>query len=93
MAEDSLTDPSKFPIPGLTVDDINPNVYEGGFKTWECAVDLATYLLHHSQLGSIFTNENMRVIEVGFLYRLRSACPECRLEPGFQSSHSNDEAS
>ena len=26
------------------MDDITPNVYEGGFKTWECSLDLAGYL-------------------------------------------------
>ena len=26
-------------------DDIKENEYEGGFKTWECAVDLATLAL------------------------------------------------
>lgn len=32
-------------IAGLAItDDITPGVYEGGFKTWECAVDLAGYL-------------------------------------------------
>ena len=32
-------------IAGLAAtNDITPGVYEGGFKTWECAVDLAGYL-------------------------------------------------
>lgn len=30
---------------GLSTDDITPNVYEGGFKTWECSIDLANYIL------------------------------------------------
>lgn len=86
MAEDSLTDPSKVSIPGLAIDDINPNIYEGGFKTWECAVDLATYLLHRSQLGSILTDEDMRVIEVGFLYTRHPPWSECCPEADSQSS-------
>ena len=86
MAEDSLTNPSKVPIPGLATDDINPNIYEGGFKTWECAVDLATYLLHRSQLGSILTNEYMRVIEVGSLYTPHPTWPGFGPEPDSQSS-------
>ena len=65
-------------IPGLATDDINPGVYEGGFKTWECAVDLATYLLHHTQYGtkfqSVITASNMRVIEVRHIF---SPCPTC----------------
>lgn len=30
---------------GLDSDDIRSNVYEGGFKTWECSIDLAKLLL------------------------------------------------
>jgi protein-histidine N-methyltransferase len=30
---------------GLSTDDIVNGVYEGGFKTWECAVDLARFIL------------------------------------------------
>lgn len=84
MAEDSLTDPSKASIPGLSIDDINPSIYEGGFKTWECAVDLAKYLLHRSQTGSILHGENMRVIEVGLIYTPHPKCqdvlPRARIE-------------
>ncbi len=42
MAEDSSS--GREPIAGLSDDDIKPYVYEGGFKTWECSVDLANYL-------------------------------------------------
>ena len=28
-------------ISGLEEGDLKPNFYEGGFKTWECALDLA----------------------------------------------------
>lgn len=42
MAEDSSS--GRDPIAGLSDDDIKPYVYEGGFKTWECSVDLANYL-------------------------------------------------
>lgn len=49
MAEDPSMDmegnAASASIAGLTTtDDIMPGVYEGGFKTWECAVDLAGYL-------------------------------------------------
>jgi protein-histidine N-methyltransferase len=30
---------------GLDKSDIETNVYEGGFKTWECSVDLAKLVL------------------------------------------------
>ena len=42
MAEDSSS--GRDPIAGLSDNDIKPYVYEGGFKTWECSVDLAKYL-------------------------------------------------
>lgn len=45
MAEDTNLDKVQA---GLSADDILPRVYEGGFKTWECSVDLANYLLSHS---------------------------------------------
>jgi protein-histidine N-methyltransferase len=32
-------------VEGLNETDIRTNVYEGGFKTWECAIDLAKLLL------------------------------------------------
>lgn len=43
MAEDEMFDNSSLAV-GLSNYDIEPNVYEGGFKTWECAVDLAGFL-------------------------------------------------
>ena len=42
MAEDQ--DYGQSPTIGLSMDDITPNIYEGGFKTWECSVDLASFL-------------------------------------------------
>lgn len=42
MAEDPSS--GREPIAGLSDDDIEPCIYEGGFKTWECSVDLARYL-------------------------------------------------
>jgi len=43
MTEDQS--PGENNIPGLSMDDITPNIYEGGFKTWECSIDLADFLL------------------------------------------------
>lgn len=48
MAED--TSLNEETLAGLSNDDITPNVYEGGFKTWECSVDLANYLLRQFEL-------------------------------------------
>lgn len=46
-------------------DDIKPGVYEGGFKTWECAVDLASYLAERSEeVISTVRAEGLHVIEV-----------------------------
>lgn len=64
MAED---DPEKNPnarlIAGLETGDIVPAVYEGGFKTWECAVDLARVAT--SDYGHMLTEEGeLEVIEV-----------------------------
>ncbi|MCJ1480256.1 hypothetical protein MMC06_000411 [Schaereria dolodes] len=66
MAED---DPSGLQDPvansGLSTDDITPKIYEGGFKTWECAVDLARYLSGAIQQEKlILQHKDIRVIEV-----------------------------
>jgi hypothetical protein len=44
MAEDDDTT-STFQVEGLDSSDIRANIYEGGFKSWECAFDLAKLLL------------------------------------------------
>jgi protein-histidine N-methyltransferase len=44
MAEDESLEPSA-KVPGLDDADIRTNVYEGGFKSWECSFDLASLLL------------------------------------------------
>ena len=43
MAEDDVSYQWN-PAVGLSTNDITPNVYEGGFKTWDCAVDLASHI-------------------------------------------------
>ena len=43
MAEDNGTDIA--PVAGLDNSDIKTNVYEGGFKSWECSIDLVKFLL------------------------------------------------
>lgn len=43
--EDQDPETSRTLISGLEQGDINPRVYEGGFKTWECAIDLTRILL------------------------------------------------
>lgn len=41
-------------IAALDDSDIRTNVYEGGFKTWECAIDFVRYLSENS-CGDIAT--------------------------------------
>ena len=41
MAEDDMHENIAH---GLSQEDVAPNVYEGGLKTWECAEDLASYV-------------------------------------------------
>jgi protein-histidine N-methyltransferase len=47
--------------------DLIPGVYEGGFKTWECSLDLVTYL--HDRIGeekeSSSWLEERRITEIG----------------------------
>ena len=43
MAEDDGTTTS--PLSGLEATDLQQNVYEGGYKTWECSLDLVRFLL------------------------------------------------
>lgn len=39
-------------IAGLEKGDLKPNFYEGGFKTWECALDLADVMLDYPLRGN-----------------------------------------
>ena len=67
MAEDTSSTPE--PIAGLSNDDIAPNVYEGGFKTWECSVDLANYLAfsHLADDQSMLEPNNVIEVRVGLV--------------------------
>ena len=61
-------------IPGISVEDVEPGVYEGGYKTWECAEDLANYLLHHeTQFEAL--GKSMTVIEVSSVYVVKISRP------------------
>lgn len=74
MAEDpSVSEPGRnCSYSSITVDaelsakdDLKPGLYEGGFKTWECAVDLANYLAGQSEeIISALGTKGMHVIEV-----------------------------
>ena len=71
MAEDPHLDDGQFPILGLSANDITPTIYEGGFKTWECAADLARYLLRQDPILNDMTHD-LHVIEVKLLVSLVS---------------------
>ena len=73
MAEDDDQDPGSKEqtndelISGLEQGDIKPNFYEGGFKTWECALDLAKCVVADGSCRGKEDGE-WRFIEVGFLF-------------------------
>ncbi|KAG8530791.1 uncharacterized protein KY384_004148 [Bacidia gigantensis] len=64
MAEDSAMNANEPLAPGLSDDDLKPNIYEGGFKTWECAVDLASYVLTQSLVMEGYVS-GLNLIELG----------------------------
>lgn len=70
MAEDSriaeVDEYSSNTLAGLsTGDDLTPGIYEGGFKTWECAIDLAQYLAGQwNTIVEAVGTRGLRVIEV-----------------------------
>ena len=65
MAEDNVSVQSS-PIAGLSIDDITPNIYEGGFKTWECAVDLASHLSEILNDGWELGEREVHIVEVRY---------------------------
>ncbi|CAG8052969.1 unnamed protein product [Penicillium salamii] len=66
MAEDSAGHDNEELIAGIEKGDIKPNFYEGGFKTWECALDLAKLALDENTLGdSPDGPADVHIIELG----------------------------
>ncbi|KAF3482104.1 Mni1p [Arthroderma uncinatum] len=67
MAEQDMLDEHEDLLFGLQKEDITHAVYEGGFKTWECAMDLATLLA--TEYDGRFTladgEETINIIELG----------------------------
>lgn len=51
MAEDE--EGSEELISSLEEGDIKPNFYEGGFKTWECAIDLAKLMTSEEERANV----------------------------------------
>lgn len=46
-------------LSGLETGDLRSGIYEGGFKTWECAVDLGGFV------GDVAGIDGLRVVELG----------------------------
>ncbi|RMZ81191.1 hypothetical protein DV737_g2672, partial [Chaetothyriales sp. CBS 132003] len=69
MAEADIGNENDQLLAGLDKGDLTSGVYEGGFKTWECAVDLAQYV------ASLQFEGNWHVVELG----AGSAVPSCLL--------------
>ncbi|KAJ2668281.1 hypothetical protein IWW42_005299 [Coemansia sp. RSA 1085] len=49
---------------GSAATDVIKNQYEGGLKTWECAIDLLGYLINHHQ-DMFAAHDCPRVLEIG----------------------------
>ncbi|KLJ05376.1 hypothetical protein EMPG_11148 [Blastomyces silverae] len=71
MAEDDAdTNENAELISGLEKGDLRPTVYEGGLKTWECAIDLAK-LVAAEEIPSLLSDmaggggEDVDIIELG----------------------------
>lgn len=61
MAEDSADHENEELLSGLEKGDIKPNFYEGGFKTWECALDLAKLVVREDL---VHQEADQHIIEV-----------------------------
>ncbi|KAI9873112.1 MAG: hypothetical protein M1830_000819 [Pleopsidium flavum] len=62
MAEDSEEDHLHFELDN---GDIKTNIYEGGFKTWECAIDLARIVADDTDPPSSTAGRGIHCIELG----------------------------
>lgn len=85
MAEDTAEDreDNYELITGLEKGDIKPNFYEGGFKTWECALDLAKLLLDANAMNAMTETDGKRhFIEV-------SRCKDSWDGPLARGAHTN----
>jgi protein-histidine N-methyltransferase len=47
--------------------DLVRGVYEGGLKTWECSIDLASYLLDHPDIWKPSGSAIKRTVEVSWI--------------------------
>lgn len=69
MAESSIANDNESLIANISSGDLSSGTYEGGFKTWECAIDLAS-LLTSADFGTFLSSESstatpVHIIELG----------------------------
>lgn len=72
MAEDMEDDQQL--LVGIDQDDIKTNIYEGGFKTWECSVDLAKYVAEVGAGRYGARDQRSHYIEVHTAQRQNTLC-------------------
>ncbi|MCJ1315448.1 hypothetical protein MMC15_000767 [Xylographa vitiligo] len=66
MAEEDPSSLDSNATAGLLSDDILSRVYEGGFKTWECSIDLAKYIANSLATEQLVLHGmDTRIIELG----------------------------
>ncbi|KAL4802899.1 hypothetical protein BDV18DRAFT_145777 [Aspergillus unguis] len=69
MVEDGAEEQNSELIAGLEKGDITPNFYEGGFKTWECSIDLAALVAGEGggkgSGGWMSGDQDRHVVELG----------------------------
>ncbi|XP_039255494.2 histidine protein methyltransferase 1 homolog [Styela clava] len=65
---------------GTTPSDLIPNVYEGGFKVWECTLDVLEYLSRHAE-ENIFKGK--RVMDLGCGVGVLGTYAICSAQAGF----------
>ncbi|KAK5940474.1 hypothetical protein PMZ80_006889 [Knufia obscura] len=63
--DDSGTDATDSLLEGLATGDLSTGIYEGGFKTWECAVDLAGFVTGMNIDADGTGTGEQRIIELG----------------------------
>ena len=76
MAEDNENYDNAELIAGLEEGDLKPNFYEGGFKTWECALDLAKVATGDSTIVDSLNDAqaDVHIIEVRIIARVMRGC-------------------
>jgi protein-histidine N-methyltransferase len=69
MAEDTADHENEELIAGLEEGDLKPNFYEGGFKTWECSLDLAKLVASENSIIESLGNSqtSSHIIEVRWI--------------------------